>query len=64
LIRAAVGALADRGAGRVHLEVRASNRAALGLYHGEGFVLVGRRRGYYRKPPEDGLLLARNTGPA
>jgi ribosomal-protein-alanine N-acetyltransferase len=64
LVRAAVAALAERGAGQVHLEVRASNRAALGLYRNEGFEVVGRRPGYYRNPPEDGLLLARNIGGA
>lgn len=61
LVRAALAALDGAGAGRVHLEVRASNVAARRLYESEGFRLVGRRRRYYRNPPEDALLLARNT---
>lgn len=39
------------------LEVRASNGAALALYQSEGFVPVGRRRGFYRKPTEDAVLM-------
>jgi ribosomal-protein-alanine N-acetyltransferase len=41
------------------LEVRESNRAARTLYEAKGFRSVGRRRGYYRKPVEDALVLAR-----
>jgi ribosomal-protein-alanine N-acetyltransferase len=47
-----------RGAGiaAVHLEVRASNRAALAFYRRHGFSHVGRRRLYY-DGREDALLL-------
>lgn len=48
----------------VHLEVRESNRAARTLYEAAGFRAVGRRRGYYRQPVEDALLLTREIGPA
>ena len=41
----------------VQLEVRESNSAARGLYQKLGFQEVGRRRGYYRQPSEDALLL-------
>ena len=41
----------------VQLEVRESNAAARGLYQKLGFQEVGRRRGYYRQPSEDALLL-------
>ncbi len=41
----------------VYLEVRESNAAARRLYAGRGFVEMGRRRGYYRKPTEDALVL-------
>ena len=41
----------------VTLEVRVSNDAAQGLYRGYGFRLAGLRRGYYRQPPEDALLM-------
>lgn len=50
---------ARRGARTAHLEVRASNRAALGLYRGAGFKTVGVRRGYYASPREDALLLSK-----
>jgi ribosomal-protein-alanine N-acetyltransferase len=38
----------ERGAGRLFLEVGASNVAARALYRACGFVEVGRRRAYYR----------------
>ncbi|MBZ5645148.1 MAG: ribosomal protein S18-alanine N-acetyltransferase [Acidobacteriia bacterium] len=44
------------GARRAHLEVRASNRAAIGLYERHGFAPSGRRGEYYQHPPEDALL--------
>lgn len=39
------------------LEVRASNAAAQALYLRKGFVIVGRRAGYYSTPPEDALVM-------
>ncbi|RIK98594.1 MAG: ribosomal-protein-alanine acetyltransferase [Proteobacteria bacterium] len=47
--RALVDALLDAApaARAAHLEVRASNAAALALYAGAGFVAVGRRPRYY-----------------
>ena len=54
---AAVGVIA------VFLEVRESNRAARALYESRAFQSVGRRRGYYRCPVEDALLLKRELGP-
>ena len=39
------------------LEVRAGNRAAQGLYAKHNFVVVGRRRNYYKTPPEDALVM-------
>lgn len=47
----------------VYLEVRESNRAARTLYDAYGFEPVGRRRGYYRSPVEDALVLKREIGP-
>ncbi|WGL18166.1 ribosomal protein S18-alanine N-acetyltransferase [Microbulbifer bruguierae] len=46
---------------RVLLEVRASNRAARGLYHKLGFSEDGRRKNYYPKADgsrEDALLMS------
>ena len=40
------------------LEVRASNRAAQNLYERCGFRVAGRRKGYYRDPPEDALIMS------
>ena len=40
-----------------HLEVRASNAAAVRFYQHHGFEIIGRRPRYYTAPPEDALLL-------
>ncbi len=44
------------------LEVRTSNTAARRLYASRGFVEVGRRRGYYTRPPEDALVMRAELG--
>ena len=41
----------------MELEVRAGSAGAIGLYEGLGFVGVGRRRGYYRDPVDDAVLM-------
>lgn len=41
----------------VFLEVRASNRAAIGLYGALGFTETGRRARYYADPEEDAVLM-------
>ena len=50
----------EHRAGTALLEVRPTNRAALGLYETTGFNEVGVRRGYYpgRDGREDALILA------
>jgi ribosomal-protein-alanine N-acetyltransferase len=53
---AAVGAL---GAREAFLEVRESNKSALGLYGSRGFAALARRSRYYRNPVEDALVLRR-----
>jgi ribosomal-protein-alanine N-acetyltransferase len=55
--------MARCGVRALYLEVRESNLAALGLYHGRGFRAVGRRRAYYRHPVEDALVLKREIDP-
>lgn len=49
--------LMEAGAKRVYLEVRASNKAALGLYYSLGFALHSLRKDYYRDPQEDAYVL-------
>jgi [ribosomal protein S18]-alanine N-acetyltransferase len=46
-----------QGAAALELEVRAGSGGAIALYGGLGFVVVGRRRGYYREPVEDAVLM-------
>lgn len=59
LLAFALRSAARAGARRALLEVREGNRAALGLYESLGFRRVGVRRGYYRQPEEDAILLNR-----
>ena len=58
LLRTALARAKEKGAAVAHLEVRAGNQAAQRLYQSCGFVVVGRRRKYYRKPSEDALLMS------
>jgi ribosomal-protein-alanine N-acetyltransferase len=50
---------AHYGAFAALLEVRAGNHAAQALYRAHGFVVTGQRRGYYREPREDALVMSR-----
>lgn len=59
LLDAALHEAADRGVVNVYLEVRDSNERARRLYRSRGFEEVGRRRGYYRRPVEDAIVLRR-----
>ena len=58
--RQLIGALLTRareaGSEAVFLEVRESNTAARSLYERAGFRQIGRRKAYYRDPPEDAIL--------
>jgi len=49
-----------RGAEYVHLEVRRGNDAAIALYRGMEFEVVGVRRGYYTDTGEDALVMTRH----
>jgi ribosomal-protein-alanine N-acetyltransferase len=57
LLRAAMTESRRRGAQSAFLEVRESNLAARRFYAQHGFTVCGRRKNYYREPPEDALLL-------
>lgn len=56
--RALLALLAGR---KVWLEVRASNAAAIRFYESQGFRVCGRRKGYYRDPEEDAVLMVREA---
>lgn len=56
--------LVAEGVRALYLEVRESNAAARALYRSLEFEQVGRRRGYYRHPNEDALLLRRDLVPS
>jgi [ribosomal protein S18]-alanine N-acetyltransferase len=64
LLDAAVAAAEAAQCEAVWLEVRLSNDPARRLYASRGFELIGRRRGYYRVPVEDALVLRRTRTPA
>ena len=63
LLDAALDEARGHGTEEVFLEVRTSNLRARELYQSRGFVEVGRRRRYYRRPIEDAIVL-RWTEPA
>jgi ribosomal-protein-alanine N-acetyltransferase len=45
------------GAGEVLLEVRSANTGAMRLYERLGFRVEGMRKGYYREPEDDAVLM-------
>lgn len=54
------------GMDRFFLEVRPSNRAAVGLYRSHGFRVIGRRPGYYPAADgrEDAAIMVQHLDPA
>ena len=54
--------LRKMGVESLYLEVRESNASARALYESRSFIQVGRRKGYYRLPAEDALILRRDLG--
>jgi ribosomal-protein-alanine N-acetyltransferase len=57
LCEAVVGWCREQGVGEMELEVRAGSDGAIALYAGLGFVVVGRRVGYYEGPNDDAVLM-------
>ena len=57
LLTHALAALKAEGAALCFLEVRAHNTPALALYAALGFEAVGRRKNFYKNPPEDALVM-------
>lgn len=52
--------LQDQGARRIFMEVRESNQAAIALYKKRNFCRGGLRRGYYRNPDENAVVLQKD----
>lgn len=61
LVRDILETLSGRGVRHVYLEVRESNAPARALYADHGFLEVGRRKQYYRRPVEDAIVLRRDA---
>ena len=59
LLKAMTGEAKRRSLAFLSLEVRAGNEGAIALYAAHGFQSVGRRRGYYLRPPEDALIMTK-----
>jgi ribosomal-protein-alanine N-acetyltransferase len=57
LVRALIGEARRRRATEVLLEVREDNDAAQRLYAGEGFAVLGKRRGYYEQGRVDAITM-------
>lgn len=57
LLRSMMTVAASRGAKRMTLEVRVSNRPAQRLYEKLGFARIGLRRGYYHDNNEDAIIM-------
>jgi [ribosomal protein S18]-alanine N-acetyltransferase len=57
LLLSLIASARERKLERILLEVRESNEAARALYGKLGFQENGRRKAYYRQPPEDAILL-------
>lgn len=55
-----VSLCADAGAVKLFLEVRSMNRAAVRFYKRYGFTEVGRRKGYYKEPSDDAVIMETN----
>jgi len=62
LLSELAGELAKAGVETLHLEVRVSNEAAIGLYRLFGFIERGRRTRYYSDPVEDAVLMTLRLG--
>ncbi len=57
LLRSLLDHAATSGVRTVFLEVREGNRGAQGLYGSFGFKPTQRRRGFYKDPTEDAVLM-------
>jgi ribosomal-protein-alanine N-acetyltransferase len=63
VLKETLSVIRTMGARHVVLEVRPSNTPALSLYRKHGFGLLGIRKGYYRDPDEDALVMIHHFEP-
>lgn len=54
---------ASNGIVSLMLEVREANRSAIALYKDHGFIVEGKRSGYYAETGENALLMRRGSAP-
>lgn len=59
LLKALIQDLEDENITKMTLEVRASNKPAINLYHEFGFKKAGIRKGYYEDNKEDAIIMWR-----
>lgn len=57
LVKSLIGYGLENKLRMVTLEVRESNQAAISLYRSLGFKETGRRKSFYTKPLEDGVIM-------
>ena len=57
LLKTVIDECYKNGVKYITLEVRASNKAAIGLYEKYGFKSLGLRKGYYQDNNEDALIM-------
>lgn len=62
LLAEAIRLSTERGAEEIFLEVRESNHPAIALYKNLGFQKIGIRKGYYRVPAEDAVIMRYEMG--
>ena len=57
VLRSLIAFVKEHGGRFLHLEVRASNSAAIALYEQFGFSVDGIRKNYYKNPTENAILM-------
>jgi [ribosomal protein S18]-alanine N-acetyltransferase len=57
LCEAVIAWCMGQGAAAVELEVRSASAGAMALYEKLGFIRVGMRKGYYRGPSDDAVVM-------
>ena len=59
LLSFAEGRARESGCSFISLEVRVSNSGAIALYEKHGYEIQGQRKGFYRNPTEDALIMTK-----